>query len=300
MGSLFRLAAQQSQPVFRVGADAVSVNVSVKSGNNPVLGLTAADFRLFDNDVPQRVQAVSLDAVPLDVSLVVDTSGSAFPRVETAREAVRGMVALLRTVDRFRVITMGNAVMNTVPWQHGGSPDVSSINLVLGQISLVYDSVLVALLHPTASDRRHVVVALTDGEDWCSLTSGSALVSAAERSGATFHWIRVARRQGDPPQDASSNGARAFCRGVSGHSPAAPLGDAVQRTGGIVHTVWYGADRVAVDMFGAVLDDFRKSYILHYEPQDVARDGWHRLRVEVTARNVTVRARPGYWGAMPL
>jgi hypothetical protein len=298
VGSVVCLAAQEPQPVFRVGADAVAVNVSVKRGSNPVLGLTTQDFRLFDNDVLQDVRAVSLDTVPLDVSIVVDTSGSAFPRIETAREAVRGMVALLRPADRFRVLTMGNAVISTIPWQQTGTVDVSGIHLVPGQISLVHDSVLVALFHRTAPDRRHLVVALSDDLDWCSLTSGPALLAAAERSGATFHWIQVAHQAGDaPPLKIERGGAQAHCRGVSESSPSRPLGEAARRTGGIVFTVWYGAERVAVETFDRVLDDFRRSYILHYEPQKVARSGWHRLRVEVSTKDVTVRARPGYWGS---
>jgi VWFA-related protein len=296
VGSVVCLTAQESQPVFRVGAETVAVNVSVKKGSNPVLGLTAQDFRLFDNDVPQRVQAVSLDSVPLDVSLVVDTSGSAFPVLETARDAVRGMVALLRPADRFRVLTMGNAVISAIPWQQAGTVDVSAINLVNGQISLVHDSVLVALFHRTAPERRHLVVALSDDLDWCSLTSGPALLAAAERSGATFHWIQVAHQAGEVPLRIESSGAQAHCRGVSEPSPSRPLGEAARRTGGIVFTVWYGAERVAVETFDRVLDDFRRSYILHYEPQNVARSGWHRLRVEVSTKDVTVRARPGYWG----
>lgn len=42
----------------------------------PVTGLTASDFELRDHDVPQRIDAVSLDQMPLDVLLVFDTSKS--------------------------------------------------------------------------------------------------------------------------------------------------------------------------------------------------------------------------------
>jgi hypothetical protein len=101
LGAWVALLGGQSQPpVFRADAESVAVNVAVKRGNNPVSGLTADDFRLYDNDALQRVAAVSMDAVPVDVSFVVDLSGSAFPDLETARDAVRRMAAFPRAAIR--------------------------------------------------------------------------------------------------------------------------------------------------------------------------------------------------------
>lgn len=167
------LPAQPQTPVFRADARAVTVNVSVKRGNLPVQGLTAGDFRLYDNDVLQEVTAITFDAVPVDVSLVVDTSGSTFPALDDLRDGIRRMTQFLRSTDRVRVLTMGNAVVDAIPWQSGEIADASGMALADGEISLVADSVLVALLHRTPPDRRHVTVALTDGFDnavLCPLT----------------------------------------------------------------------------------------------------------------------------------
>jgi len=52
----------KSQPsVFRSTSDAVSVDVSVRSGSRPVRGLTPDDFRLSDNGVPQTVTSVAIE-----------------------------------------------------------------------------------------------------------------------------------------------------------------------------------------------------------------------------------------------
>ena len=160
----------QAPPVFRADVDTVAVNVSVKRGTNPVSGLTPGDFRLYDNDVRQRLAAVSQDAVPIDVSFVIDLSRRV-EDLEALREAVRRMTALLRSTDRFRILTTGNAVINAVPWQPAGPPDTSVIQSALGHISLVVDSALLALLHRSDPDRRHLVVAFTDGQDICSVGS---------------------------------------------------------------------------------------------------------------------------------
>ena len=296
------LSGQTQPPVFRADADTVSVNVSVKKNNLPVLGLTVADFRLYDNDVPQRVAAVAMDAVPVDVSIVVDLSPSiAFRDIEAPREAVRRMTAFLRPTDRFRVLAMGNSVMNAIPWQTAGPADTSRIHFAFGHISLVADSVLVALLQRSDPDRRHLVVALTDGKDICSLATGETLRSGAERSGAVFHWINLAIVDPSVNIYERSEGVESTCR----NRTSTPidigrfLSDATRLTGGSKHTASSSADTTAIAMFfDAILDDFRRSYILHYVPDGVSRTGFHRLRVELPGRKGdTVRTRPGYWGA---
>jgi hypothetical protein len=282
VGTWVALLGGQSQPsVFRIAADAVAVNVSVKRGNIPTLGLAAEDFRLFDNNVPQRVAAVSMDAVPVDVSFVLGLGPDILTQivawdVETPRDAVRRMATLLRPTDRFRVLTMGNSVVNAVPWQLAGPPDTSKIQYAPS--SLVADSVLVALLHRADPDRRHLVVALADGQDRCSLASGESLRRAAERSGAVFHWV-------DLRQGIQENGvfyARPGAQGVGSACPSAKLvdherflSDAARLTGGNVYTAWSKADVAGIStFFDAILDDFRRSYILHYVPEAChGRDG---------------------------
>ena len=64
------------QAVFRARTDLVSISTNVKRRNAPVPNLTAADFTVTDNGVAQAVEAVTIEAVPLDVTLFMDTSGS--------------------------------------------------------------------------------------------------------------------------------------------------------------------------------------------------------------------------------
>jgi VWFA-related protein len=318
-GAWVAVLSGQSQPsVFRADADTVAVNVSVKRNNLPVLGLTAADFRLYDNDVLQRVAAVSMDAVPVDVSFVVDLSPSVFLDLASAREAVRRMATFLKPADRFRVLTMGNSVVNAVPWQPAGPPDTSRIQGSLGHISLVADSMVLALLHRTDPDRRHLVVALTDGQDICSLAPGASVRRGAERSGAVFHWVNLKReasplrREGNlmtvspdyfKNMYARSDGVESECKnpppGGGGIDLERFLSDAARLTGGSAHTAWSGDDATGIALFfDAILDDFRRSYVLHYVPEGVSREGWHRLRVDVQGRGLRVRARTGYWGTV--
>src|SRR4051812_13358242 len=94
--------AQES--VFRSAVDSVALDVSVTSGNRPVAGLEAGDFEVTDNGVKQRVLNVSHDALPIDVTFVIDTSesvaGSLLNSLLKGVETVRGK---LRAQDRVAI-----------------------------------------------------------------------------------------------------------------------------------------------------------------------------------------------------
>lgn len=47
----------------------------------------------------------------------------------------------------------------------------------------------------------------------------------------------------------------------------------------------------------AILDTYRQSYVIRYQPQGVATDGWHVLQVRVNRPgSFEVTARRGYFG----
>ena len=107
---LFGLHTAAQTPVFRTGALTVSVNASVKKGNKAVANLTAKDFRLTDNGVEQRIEAVAIESVPVDVTLFLDTSGSTSGKLDEMKRDVQGIIRLLRPGDRFRLLTIGDSV----------------------------------------------------------------------------------------------------------------------------------------------------------------------------------------------
>jgi hypothetical protein len=66
--------AQQS-PAFSSKVEAVRVDVLVTDNGQPVRGLGPGDFEIVDNGVPQVVDLVSFDEVPLNVILALDMTG---------------------------------------------------------------------------------------------------------------------------------------------------------------------------------------------------------------------------------
>ena len=76
VGPVAALQRPAPQATFRRRVDVVQLDVSVVRRGQPVRGLTAADFVVTDNGEPQVVDSVVLDQLPLNVELVLDTSGS--------------------------------------------------------------------------------------------------------------------------------------------------------------------------------------------------------------------------------
>src|SRR5262245_21443384 len=104
------------QPTFRSTAAMVSASVSVKRGNAVVANLKAADFGLTDSGVPQKIEAVSIESVPIDVTLFLDTSGSTSGKLDEMKQDVQSILQLLRAGDRFRLLTIGDTVEMPVAW----------------------------------------------------------------------------------------------------------------------------------------------------------------------------------------
>lgn len=300
--AVLALVAGAEQAVFRARTDLVEISASVKRGAAPVANLTAADFRLTDNGVTQSIDAVTIESVPLDVTLFMDTSGSTAGALDRMKKNVLAIAAMLRSDDQFRLLTIGLSVEVPVPWQRAGRPrgprDVDlapsggialDMKAVPG-ISLIYDAMFVALTHTPAAGRRHLIVAMTDGRDCGSLLDGARMLDTSGRSEAVVHWIYVSA-----DGDSDPNSIPAWCTPNDG-GEVDFMAQTAARTGGDSHRSRFGDP--AVRTFARILDEFRQSYVLRYSPQGVPGRGWHAVTVTVPAQPaLTIKARSGYFGA---
>lgn len=84
-----------------------------------VAGLTSDQFELLDTGVPQVVRLVSMEAVPLDVTVVIDTSCSiSASTLAQFQWDVAALNALLERGDRLRALTFASRVVQTLPMLH--------------------------------------------------------------------------------------------------------------------------------------------------------------------------------------
>jgi VWFA-related protein len=278
------------QPRFRAHTSVVTVSVSVKRGNNAVANLKAADFVLTDSGVPQKIEAVTIESLPIDVTLFLDTSGSTAGKLDEMKQDVQSVLQQLRSEDRFRLLTIGDTVNEVVPWVAAGTKVPVDIEPV-GGISLIRDALLVALAHRPEPGRRHLVVGMTDRQDCGSVVSTALLHDIAGRSEAVMHLVDYSGGGGDSRYRVRTCSPQAVPEGEDA------LARAAERTGGEVHgqSRFFRASSIA-RAFRTIFTDFRQSYVLRYSPDNVPARGWHPIVVRVpSARNATIRARQGYY-----
>ena len=262
-----------AQEKFSSRTLAVRVDVLVTEGRNPVAGLTAGDFELRDNGVPQHIEVADPADVPINAVLALDTSASlAGKRQADLVGAAAALLDGLKPVDRAALTTFDHAV-------HPGialTGDLTAVRAALDRIeprgqTSVMDGVYVALTSTFDQSGRFLLVVCTDGSDTFSWLQPAEVLEIAKRSNAVIYAVTSA--------DAKKPEA---------------LKQLADATGGQVMPV-KSSDELR-GTFQRILTEFRSRYVLAYSPESVAPGGFHRIEVTVPHRRVSVKARPGYTG----
>ena len=280
--------AQDPAPVFRASADVVSVEASVRRERRPVVGLTAADFTLLDNGVPQKITDVSYEKLPIDVTVLLDVSASVTgPVLDELRRSLRQLKADLGTRDRLRLLTFDMRVRRLVDFgEPAAATDAALASIGAAGSSAVFDSLAVALSAAAPAGRRQLVVLFSDGQDSSSISDSETLLDVAKRTTPTVAVVLAS---------ASSKQPASLLRSASrpGALTVGNLADQIASdTGGFVVGVTPGDNLSST--FRRVLEQFRTSYVLYFTPNGVERQGNHTLDVRVKDAKVEVRARRGY------
>jgi len=275
------------QGTFRARTDVVSVTVAVQAGGQPVKGLTAADFDLTDNGVRQKVDIASLERTPLDLTVVF--AGDLLSRDGSdgyRRLLVQASLRQLLPADRLRIVwlqrdPLGGGLVGqfvyrieeeAVPLDTSGKSHYGAL----------VDGLFYALAWPVDADRRHLIVALTDGWDgFSSALEAERLPKLAAHSDSVLHAVLL------PPAWAGDAAASRRIEATIGS-----LSAAVEGTGGSFHRT-----QQAPAALTSIVADFRTTYLLRYTPLGVQPGGWHELRVRIKRPgSFTIRARKGYEG----
>ena len=265
------LAARAQQPAFSSKVEAVRIDVLVSEGGVPLKGLTAADFEVLDNGVPQSVDLISFEQIPVNLVLVLDMSDSvAGERLDHLRAAGRAALNALQPRDRASLVTFSRQVTLAAPL----STDLDAAGRALdettgsGLTSLV-DGVFAGVMVGEADIGRSLLLVFSDGLDTASwLTAGAVL------------------------KDAGQSDVVAYAVAVQSKLKPEFLRDLTSSTGGRLFEIEKTRDLAPT--FSAIVDEFRHRYLISYTPQGVSKQGWHRLDVHVKRRGATVKARSGY------
>jgi Ca-activated chloride channel family protein len=264
-------AAQGQVPTFSSRVEAVRVDVLVTENGKPLRGLRAADFEVLDNGVPQTIDLVSFEQLPLNVVFTFDLSSSIFgERLDNLREASRAVLDGLQAGDQAALVMFNTTVVVGPGLTARAGLVQAAIDRAepAGETSLV-DASFAGMMVAESDAGRGLVIVFSDGLDTGSWLRPKAVLDVAKRSSAVVYAV--------------SSGLA---------SRAAFLQELTDQTGGRLFKV--ESTRGLSGVFLDVLGEFRQRYLLSFSPAGVSHDGWHELTVRVKSRSAVVKARPGY------
>jgi Ca-activated chloride channel family protein len=243
----------------------VQVSVLVRDDKGAfVKGLEARDFRLREDDVPQRLTHVANEDTPLEVVMALDISASMADAIGDVRSSARTFISALRERDALTILGFNDNIFTVARRETQAEARLRALDRLApwGATSL-YDVISrgVSLLHQQAG--RKGLVVFSDGEDESSRLSFDVVEKELQSSDAVMYAVGLGR------------GARAVIAPDTSQLSAA---------------------------FRDVVDELSHQYVLSYSPTNDKRDGtWRALTVEVPGRDVRIRARQGYraTGAKP-
>jgi VWFA-related protein len=261
------------QATFSVRTDAVRLDVSVMRGGQSVVGLRASDFEVLDGEVPQVVELVSYEHLPLDVAFVLDTSGSVHgERLRRLVEATNAVLDDLKQGDRAALVAFNHVVHLRIPLAEGFEQVRRALVSLKGAgLTSLFDATYasLALARAGGSDRSTTVILFSDGNDTSSWLTATAALDACRRADVSIYAVRA-----------------------SGETDTKYLDEITGATGGRMLRATDGNLRAT---FLTILEELKHRYLLSYYPKGADAKGWHAVTVRLKAGRAQVKARPGYY-----
>ncbi|HEY8561174.1 MAG TPA: VWA domain-containing protein [Pyrinomonadaceae bacterium] len=173
---------------IKVSSRLVIVPVSVTDASGqPVLGLTAKDFFVSEENRPQTVEKVSdAEKVPLEIAILFDVSASTDAMFQFQQEtAAKFLQDVMRPGDNATIFTIGEGPRLIQARADAGKSAVSVKSIQpTKQQTAFYDSVATAanyLQKNAPQGTRKVIVVISDGDDTNSAGIVNAIISAERK-----------------------------------------------------------------------------------------------------------------------
>lgn len=268
-GSTFR-------PNLKVDAPMVLVPVTVTdSTDRPVTDLAPESFRVFDDNVEQKIVGLHREDGPVSVGFIFDTSSSMKGRMEPSIAAIHQFLKTLTKGDEFFLVRFSDRPALLTDFTDNPDDILSSLSLAQPDgWTALNDAICLGLQRMKhAKNPRRALFVLTDGGDNNSRYSDSEVRSLAREADVNIYSIGLFERPHFLEQLAMDTGGRA---------------------------IWAHKLQDLPEVIDKLSRDFRNQYVLSYSPEERLNDGkYHNIRVEIIKTiklmPLTVFWRRGYF-----
>ena len=270
------IASQQVPPPrFSSEVAAVRLDVFVDGmAPNDAIRLTAEDFEIRDDGVPQRIALIDIQSIPINVVLLLDatlsTDGEPLRRFSEAGPAV---TSTLGARDRVALLVFRDLVTGVSPL----TTERQKVNQALSEVrgfgrTGLHDAIVAGLAVAESATGRTVLLVASDGRDNTSFLTREAVERVLRGSDVVVYGVSM------PP---------------AGDGPlfGLPLDWVSRPSGGQSFDI--RPDTGMAETFRRVVDRFQRRHLIAFYPEPDARPRWHSLEVRLKGKPWRVRHRSG-------
>lgn len=283
------LAAQQptpqtsqppSGPTFKAGTQVVSLFVTVQDAQRRLVpDLTEKDFEVADNDKPQPIIYFDNSIHPINVVVMLDTSGSMTLTIDLLKRAAEQFLIRLLPEDKAKVGAFNDKIQVGARFSNNRDQLVTEVkDLDYGNGTRLWDAVGTALDELKTVDGRKVILVFTDGDDTSSKTSLGKVTERARLDEVMVYAIGLESRFFDGVRMVRSK-------------PDGGLRKIADETGGGYFELTK-TDELA-PTFTKVAQELHSQYVIGFSPTQLDNKV-HKLAVKMKQPGLVPRARRSY------
>lgn len=279
------LQAQESedQPAFRATVEMVNILCTVQNHGRYVDDLTRDDFEIYEDGVKQDIRYFSRetgeDAQPLNVMMLVDTSGSVKDKLYFEKQAAMAFLeeTLRKNKDMAAILQFDSEIMLDQDFTFDlPLLDAALKDIRAGGATKLYDAIWLAVDELLGEQvGRRVIVVLSDGDDTHSQKTDDDAIKIAQDYDVVIYGIGV--------------------KGGRFDSNFGKLKQFARETGGLFFNSKASLDELR-SAFAKINAAVKNQYSIAYVPKNPARDGSFReITVKLRRSGLKVSHRKGYY-----
>jgi Ca-activated chloride channel family protein len=241
-----------------------------------VTDLGRDDLRILEDGVAQTLIDFHAEERPLNIAILLDTSGSMVGRIDEVHAAASAFVDALRPDDRALVIDFNDKVFLIQDLTGDAAllkEAITSTTAIGG--TAIFDALHAAYRKLDGIDGRRVIVLLSDGTDSASQFSFERVAEEARAKNVLIYSIALGGGAGDPPRKRV-------------------LQEFSDVTGGRFYFVKTATE--LGDVYRRIAEELGRQYYITYSTKNEAWDGrWIKVEVEALRPGIEIRSRRGYF-----
>jgi Ca-activated chloride channel family protein len=281
-------AQNDPRPVFRADVRMVALPFSVTDSHGKAIrGLRPADFRIFEDDVPQRIAAffegetavwsATDNKAGASIFILFDTSNCMYRMFPYVYDAIADFVRRLDPADAIAIYTFSRNLSRAARLTSDHALARAGMNnIAAGDDTALFNALLLTLRDAALVPGRKAVVMFSNGPDNASMVGPADVGRVAENEGIPVYIVSTLNTSKEPLL-------------------AEALQTLATRSGGKVY--WASRWQDQASAFESVRQDIRSSYTAYYYPSTESAAGYRSIQVKITAPGGArwhVRARAGY------